>query len=1158
MTEMPENVKPVLIVGAGIAGIQAALDLGESGVPVIIIEKKSSIGGVMAGLDKTFPTLDCSICIEAPIMSESMNHPNVETKTLTELVAVKGDVGNFTVTLKEKARYVSDACTRCQDCEPACPEVMENEFDYGMASRKAIHTAFAQAEPGAYVIDIDSCLNQPPNYLPCNNCINACKPGAISFFVQPYNEYDVEVSSIIIATGFELLDPGIIKEYGYGQHPDIMHSMEFERMVNAAGPTSGELMRPSNSEHPHRALFVLCSGSRDQRYCSYCSRVCCMYSIKEAYQAKDHGIDEVDVLYMDIRAYGKGFDEFYERTIKEGVNYIRARPAKIDTKGDKPIVHFENTETGKLHTEEYDIIILAPALLPSRGTSELAKMLDLQVDMDGFIANKTYQGFSTATSKKGVYVAGCASGPKDIPDSVAEAGAAAAAAMTHAKERYWPEVHYEETVPIEGVEERVGVFVCDCGSNIAGVIDVPSVVGYAGELDRVIHTEEVQFACAGSTTEHMTEVIKSKGLNRVVVASCSPKTHTATFQRALQEAGLNKYMLTLTNIRNQSSWVHKKEPEKATIKAKDMVSMALERTKVLTPLQEIELPVRQAAIVVGGGPTGLAAAWNLGKQGYEVHLVEKSDKLGGMLNELTNVAPEGANAKVILKSMINELMEAGVNVHLNATVAAISGAVGNYSATLSDGVSMDVGAVVMAYGGTVYKPKSFNYGKVDNVITNLDLDHNINRDEKNVTFLNCVGSRFDDKGCSRYCCTTTMYQALELREQGKNVTVLYKDIRTYSRHAEELYYEASREGVAFIQYPQDQNPEEITKFEDGNVTIYDELLGSKVAIPTDLLVLVTGVQPPEDHGVADMLKVSKTTDNFLLELHPKLAPVEAAIKGIYMGGNVRGPVTLEEAIAQGLGAAAKASDLLAKDTVSKEPLMAWIDPEKCTGCGLCEKACTFNAINVLDLQTVKSRTAAEKAIADGKEPRKSRFVRQVVEAACTGCGNCAGACGDEAITMPSFTNEQVNVQIEQALRENPDEKVLVFTCNWCSYAGADQAGIAKIQYPPSSRIIRTMCSARINKSFVDHAFELGAGAVLLTGCRLTETGSDCHYNYANVSTNDRYEKWKKRLPRKGINPERLQLQWVSAAEGGVLAAKPYEMQEVLDRYKETLKGDGGD
>lgn len=1158
MTEELEKVKPVVVIGAGIAGIQAALDLGESGVPVVLIEKKPSVGGIMAALDKTFPTLDCSICIEAPIMNEAMNHPNITVKTLAEVIGIEGEVGNFTLSIKEKNRFVSSECTRCQDCEPVCPQILPNEFDHGIGVRKAIYTPFAQAEPGAYAVDLDACLNNPPNYIPCSLCTDACKPKAIDFTSPPEEVYTLEATSIIIATGFEMLDSGIIKEYGYMDHKDILTSMEFERMVNAAGPTEGELMRPSNKEHPHSVLFVLCVGSRDQRYCSYCSRVCCMYSIKEAYQAKDHGIDKVDVLYMDIRAYGKGFDEFYERTIKEGVNYIRGRPAKIDTDGDQPKVVYENTETGEIITDSYDMVILAPALLPSRGTSDLAEMLGLDLDMDGFIETNNYDGMSVATSKDGIYVAGCAAGPKDIPDSVVQAGAAAAAAMTHVLKRYWPEVHYEETIATDG-EERIGVFVCDCGSNIAGVIDVPGVVNFAGTLDKVLHTEEVQFACAGSTTSRISEIIKEKGLNRIVIAACSPKTHTNTFARAMQEAGLNKYMLTMSNIRNQSSWVHKKEPEKATVKARDMVRMSVENAKHLEPLKELVLPVTQNALVVGGGATGLAAAWNLGKQGYETHLIEKSDKLGGILNDLTTIAPDGADAKNILKKMIKQVEDAGVNIHIGTTVSTISGAVGNYSVTLSNGVTFDVGAMVMAYGASYYKPTSFGYGEVKNVCTNLDLDGDINRDEKNITFLNCVGSRFDDKGCSRYCCTTTMHQALQLREMGKNVTVLYKDIRTYSRHAEELYYEASRSGVAFIQYPQGDNPEETAKFDNGNVIIYDELLSAEVAIPTDLLVLVTGVSAPTDHGVADMLKISKTTDDFLLELHPKLAPVEAAIKGIYMGGNVRGPVTLEEAITQGLSAAAKASNLLAKDTVNKEPLMAIIEPDKCTGCSLCEKACTFNAIKITEIVTERSKQRAEKAIAEGKEPRKPQFVREVIEAACTGCGNCAGACGDAAIIMPSFTDEQVNAQIEQALLENPEEKVIVFACNWCSYAGADQAGIAKIQYPPSSRVIRTMCSARINEKFVNNAFELGAGAVLLTGCRLTETGSDCHYNYANVNADQRYKRWKKKLPRKGIDPDRLQLQWVSAAEGSVLAKKLYVMQDVIDKYQETLKkGDGGD
>ena len=1120
-----EEVKPVLVIGAGIAGIQSTLDLAEAGVPVILVDRKPSIGGIMAGLDKNFPTLDCSICIQAPVMSEAMSHPNVTVKALTEVIGVSGEVGNFTVKLREKARYVTDACTRCDLCVAACPVTLPNEFDHGIGFRSAIYTPFAQAEPGAYVIDVDNCLNDPPNVLACNRCTEACLPGAIDFNMPKIKEYEIVVASIITATGFELLNPSLITEYGYGKHPDILTSMEYERMLNAAGPTAGHIIMPSNHQEPRSVLFVLCVGSRDQRYCNYCSRVCCMYSIKEAYQTKDHGVDDVTVLYMDIRAYGKGFDEFHERTLKEGIKYRRGRPAMINTEKDHPVVIFEDTEAGELITQEFDLIVLAPALLPSKGTGVLADMMEINLDMDGYIENREIEGFPVATSKEGVYVAGCASGPKDIPDSVAEAGAAAAAAMTHVPRRFFPLEVFEETIQADG-EEKVGVFVCDCGSNIAGTVDVPRVVDFAKGIPGVAHSEEVMFACAGSTQNHISEVIKEKGLNRLVVASCSPKTHTNTFQRAASKAGLNKYLVDMANLRNQDSWVHKDFPEEATMKAMDMVSMSIEKSKLLSPLKARDIPLIQKAIVIGGGPAGMASAWNLVGQGFETYLIEKEPELGGMLNKIEHVAPTGNLAKDIKAKMLRDIEEDGVIVYTSTTVTSVSGYVGNYAVSLSNGMKLDVGAIILAYGGQVYEPKPIENPGM-RVITSIELDKNLtNIKEQNITFVACVGSRFDDKGCSRYCCTSMVYEALELRKMGKSVTVLYKDIRTYSRHAEETYYEAARQGVVFLQYPEDWNPEEHIRAENGMVIAYDELIGENVAIPTDLMVQVVGITPPADHGVADMLKVSKTTDDFLLELHPKLAPVEAAVQGVYMGGTVRGPVNLEEAISQGLAAAAKASDLLAKDTVTKEPLTAIIDPDKCVGCTLCARVCPFGAI-------------------EGEK----KEVHHVIEAACTGCGTCAGECNHDAITMPGFTDDQIDVQIDMALKEKPEDKVLVFTCNWCSYAGADQAGIAKIQYPPSSLIIRTMCSGRVSGKFIERAFDKGAGAVLMTGCRLTESGSDCHYNFANVQTDKRFKKWVKKLSRKGISEDRLQLQWVSAAEGKVLAQKLYEMEEVLKRHR---------
>ena len=349
----------VLVIGGGIAGIQASLDLAEAGARVILVEKEATIGGIMAVLDKNFPTLDCSICIEAPKMSEVDLHPNIEILTLAEVTSISGEAGNFQVQILQRARYVSDSCTRCGECSSACPVVLPNEYDSGMAARKAIYTPIPQATPGAYLIDLKHCLNKPPNYLPCNYCLNACLPQAIDFSMPPESILERQAAAIIIATGYDMFDPRQMAEYGYGSHPDILTALEFERLINSAGPTGGEIVRPSNGCHPDNILFVLCVGSRDRRHYRYCSRFCCMYSIKHAYQAIDHGINQVDVLFMDVRSYGKGFDSFWQRTVQEGAHFIHGRPSRIAANGSGNLrVLYENIDCNKRIDAEYDMVVL--------------------------------------------------------------------------------------------------------------------------------------------------------------------------------------------------------------------------------------------------------------------------------------------------------------------------------------------------------------------------------------------------------------------------------------------------------------------------------------------------------------------------------------------------------------------------------------------------------------------------------------------------------------------------------------------------------------------------------------------------------------------------------------------------------------------------------
>jgi heterodisulfide reductase subunit A len=1129
----------VLVIGGGIAGIQASLDLAHSGARVILVERAPTIGGIMAVLDKNFPTLDCSICIEAPKMSEVDLHPNIEILSLAEVAEVSGDPGDFQVKIRQKARFVTDECTRCGDCTNVCPIVLPNEYDSGMAARKAIYTPIPQSVPGAYLIDIEKCLNDPPNYLPCNHCLQVCPPRAIDFLAPRERTLFREVGSIILAVGYDMLDPRLMPEYGYGSHPDILTALEFERLINSAGPTGGEIVRPSDRSHPDNILIVLCVGSRDRRQYHYCSRFCCMYSIKHAYQALDHGIKDVSVLYMDLRAYGKGFDNFWARTEQEGAKFITGKPARIASNSNGRIqVLYENTTLSTRVEEEFDLVVLANAVAPPQGLPDLAAKLNIELDQDGFVRSLETQGGLVVTTRPGIYAAGCVSGPKDIPDSVSEGSGAAALAIGHLRKRFWPEPPYVE--PMDDIDTpRIGVFVCHCGSNIAGVVDVQEVVEFSKTLPGVVYASSQMFSCAGNTQKEIEEAILSERINRVVIAACSPKTHESIFKGVLIRSGLNPYLLEMTNIRNMDSWVHKHEKEAATRKAMDMVWMAVEKARLLEPLDSSQLSLHESVMVIGGGIAGMTAAVALARQGYQTHLVEKSDRLGGILLDLDLIAPAGIRAHQLVKTKTEEVLKSGVKVYLNATVQSINGVVGNFDAQISDGSRVQAGAIIIATGSQPYQPCEFGYPRVPHVITNLELERILRKERlyaQRVTFIACVGSRQGNVGCSRYCCTSMIQQALRLRQMGLKVRVVYKDIRTYSRQAEEMYEQAMQAGVQFFRYEQDLAPQEAIKLQNGDVVLHDQLLGVDLKIPTDLVVLVVGLVPSAE-TVHEQLKLARSEDGFLMELHPKLGPAETSVQGVYLAGSSQGAKDVRESMAQALAAAGKASTLLSKGIIEKEPLTAKLIPDLCTGCMRCVRVCPFGAIDQIG-------------------PPGEKASVKIIEAACMGCGTCAAECNFDAIEMPYFTKEQIMVQIDAALEKEPEEKCLVFTCNWCSYAGADLAGIEKRQYPPSARIIRTMCSARFEEDFVAHAFDKGAGAVLVTGCRLTETGSDCHYNYANKLTWKRFQYWQKKYKRKGIETDRLQLRWISAAEGKEFAEKIVEMDAVVKKYAQDLRENG--
>ncbi len=1103
----------VLVIGGGIAGIQASLDLAEAGTEVILVEKTASIGGKMAALDKNFPTFDCSICIEAPKMSDVTHNKNITLLTLAELTEVRGEEGIFQVTINQKPRFVTDACTRCDLCVQACPQVRKNEFDAGIGARKAIYTPLPQAEPGAYVIDVESCLNDPPNYLPCGRCTDACGPEAIDFNMGP-KVIKEKVVSIIVSTGFDLFDSSHLREFGYTSDPDILTSYELERMLNASGPTDGEIIKPSNGKHPEKVLFVLCAGSRDERFVPYCSRTCCMYSIKEASQLVDHGIKDVTVLYMDIRAYGKGFDELYSRSQKD-IRYIRSRPASVKRRGDSIEVRY-STSDGSIKTEDYDLVVLATATIPSKGTPELANVLGVELSKDGFFKNVLEDPVSSTRS--GIFVAGCASGSKDIPDSVTEGVAAASKALEYVRVREWIEEPPPPPLDVSG-EPRIGVFLCDCGSNIAGTVNVKAVGEELRKRSNVVYVEENKYTCAGSSQDAIVEKIKEKKLNRVVVGACSPKTHGVTFQRVCSRAGLNPYLFEMANVRNMDSWVHKNEKVLATEKAVDIVDMAVSKARLLTPMDEIEFPVVKRGLVVGGGPAGMSAAASLSNMGIEAHLIEKSERVGGLLSSIDTVSPSPVKGKEILEKLETDLKKSGAIVHTSTTVKEITGFVGNFTATLSDGEKIEAGAIIIATGADPYQPKEFNYGSDKRVYTSLDLEKDYSKLEGDkYAIISCVGSRNGEKGCSRFCCSTMLQQAIDLREKGKTVRVFYKDIRAYERNAEELYKKAGERGVQFFRYDPLKTPDQAMEFDGSSMVFVDELTETKTKAPVDHLVLNIGLVPKQEE-IFTQLKLSRDSEGFLLESHPKLGPVEAAVQGVFLAGTVQGPKGVKESVSQGYATATKAAKLLFRGRINKEPIIPQINKEKCVKCLRCAEVCPYSAI----------------------KGERGKWI-ELVPAACMGCGNCVAECNiDGAISMPNFTDSQIMTQIDAATAEKPSEKLIVFACNWCSYAGADQAGISKIQYPPSARVVRTMCSSRISQKLVMYAMSKNPGAVLVTGCHI----NDCHYIDANEYTEKRVDRWRRFLQAKNVNPDRLQLWWVSAAEGNRFAYKIREMDALI-------------
>ena len=957
-------------------------------------------------------------------MMDVGRHPNISLWTNSEVVKVDGSAGDFKVDVLRHARYVDvDECTACGACAEVCPIVVASEFECELSERKAIYQLFPQAVPSAYVRDEMACLSKAKK--PCGLCAKACEKDCID-----YDERDVvetiNVGSVVIATGFDYFDPEEASEYGYKRFRNVVTSLELERLLAAGGPTKGLLVSFIDGEPPKRVAFVQCVGSRSvKRGILFCSRICCMNAAKDALLIHELYPDSEQLIFnIDVRAFGKGFEAFFERSRGlSKLRYVRGKPSNVTEEPgtEELVIHFEDGETGKIERLPVDMVVLSSALVPSRGTADLAEILGVEVDVDGYLRSRDASAYPLETSREGIYVAGGATGPKDITDAVAEASGAAALAGRHVLgEQVEPVV--EEIVPIDVTgEPRVGVFVCHCGINIAGVLDVQKLADYGASLPDVAFSENVLFACAESTQRQIQDRIKEHGLNRVVVAACTPRTHEPVFREACAGVGLNPYLVEMVNIRDQCSWVHHDVPGQATEKGRDLIRMAVARARLLRPLEQRELGVGHDVLVVGGGITGIQSAIDLTKRGFKVHLIEATGELGGRVIDLASVYPSGMSGRALIDQKVAELKECGVDVRTGTTVKDVTGFVGNFEVTIgpADGgrgsdEKLAIGSIVLAIGADVYDPDGdFGYGTIPNVIGNTDFEEVLGeetpefqgRPVKDVVYVQCVGSR-GSKGnpeCSRYCCQAAIRQAIQLREKGVNVVVLHRDIRVYSRGAEEMYRRARGMGVTFLRYDVDAPPMVEKDGDRARVLLHDKAHGFDIELPADVVVLSLGMVPKKEEmsSLVDILKVPVGSDGFLLERHPKFGPVETNTEGIFLCGCAQSPKDIGDSISQASAVASKIGAILARDTITLEPVTSVVNDRLCRACGQCVEVCEFHALEVQELP-------------DG------RRAAVVNEALCKGCGTCAVACPNGAISIRHFTDEMIGAMIEAYLE--PSEK----------------------------------------------------------------------------------------------------------------------------------------
>ncbi|UCF08526.1 MAG: CoB--CoM heterodisulfide reductase iron-sulfur subunit A family protein [Thermoplasmata archaeon] len=998
-----------LVVGAGVAGIKAALDLAESGIHVILVDEKPYIGGTLSQLDRQFPTDDCGMCKMLPAfggefcsdicLRRGLDHPNIDIITNAKLEVLEGKPGRFKARITKKARFVDlKACTACDLCVGVCPVEVEDEFNENLGKRKAIYKLHPHAVPNAYTLDMEHCTR-------CGECVKICAAEAMDLAEEDCEE-ELNVGAVILALGFEPFDPSEMGSYHYGEYQNVLTALEFERLMSGTGPgEKRQITRVSDDRQVKNIAFIQCIGSRDEKR-NYCSSACCMHSVKEAIMAKElHPELKITVFFMDLRDFGKGYHRYFRKAEKMGIRFVRSRVPGIRADEDKKLVVNYVNEGDEPYTETFDLVILAAGLRPPAGASEIASLSGVDLNKYGFCAEKS--GTPVETSRPGVFVCGAFSGPKDIPDSIGEASCSAALVQTllscskaekdqGESGKTSSDIHAASTRHKEG---KIGVFICRCGQEIAGKVEMDELEDFSWLLSDIAFVEVLNYTC--TDLEHVKEKIGKEQVSKVIFAACAPYAYEVPFKKAIAEASCGPEQMEIANIREGCCYVHT-DRRKATEKAKALISMACEKLGAQEPWEGRALDVVPKALVIGGGISGMTAALRLARNRYPVDLVEKSDALGGQARYVQHTL-DGLDVQQMLEGIIGDVgKEKLVNVYLESQVVNVTGTVGAFSAdinTPAGAISERYGCVIIATGAEELTTNEFLYGEHEDVISQREMEMRLaigSFNADSVVMIQCVGLRGEERQyCGRICCSHALKNALAIKEKNPNcaVHVLYRDMMTYG-FAEEYYIRAKENGINFIRFESEGKPR--VKAENGALIVWvkDPVLNEIITLCPDVIGLSLG-PAPDNISVRDAFETSLSLDEdgFFTEANVKFRPVDIQSEGIYICGLSHSPKNLSESKVSAEAAAARAMTVLSKHRLKSKGVISEVYDRWCVGCQACITSCPYEA-----------RVLAE-----------DRKVAQVVDALCQGCGVCAVVCPSGAAKLKGYKEKQVMAMIDEAV-----------------------------------------------------------------------------------------------------------------------------------------------